>query len=70
MHMNGGPARMFNPFHRDTTRVVSDILENYLWKYFTESCSEGPNIINNFFLNLFIQSWTGFIQWMNKFKKN
>ena len=42
-------------------------------KYFTESCSEGPN--NQFFLNLFIQSWAGFIEmidndWMEKLKKN
>ena len=28
--------------------------------YFTESCSEGPD--NQFFLNLFIQSWAGFIE--------
>ena len=51
-------------FIRDTILIVFDILGNNfintgnLKTYFTESCS-GPN--NNFFFNLSIQSWVGFI---------
>ena len=49
-----------------TPRVVSHICENIvinignIAKYFTESCSTGPNSNNQFFLNLLIQSWAGF----------
>ena len=54
-----------NHLIRYTILVVSDTFGNNfinignIDKYFTESSSEGRN--NQFFLNLFIQSWAGFI---------
>ena len=69
--------QLVNTFHAGN-RFSSIFEKNFINsgnidKYFTECCSQGAN--NQFFLNLFIKSWTGFNlkpaqDLMNKFKKN